>query len=483
MKERIENIINEFLKLCEIPHPSHYEEAIGDYLCRWGESHALAVRRDDMGNVILDKPAAPGMEGAPITILQAHMDMVCVAEAGVSYDPKVDPIHVIRTESTLSADGTSLGADDGIGVAVALDILADSSLACGPIRAIFTVNEEDGMASMDMESEYLQGNYLINLDWEAQGSLCNSCAGGDFFRFVRAAEWQNVEDAYALRLKIDHLLGGHSGAEIHVGRTNAITALATALSLLRRKGFFFRVADFAGGQAPNAIPHSAEAVIVTDEEHFSTMKRELKTYAARWTESVGKAEPEAQFTVEKVASPGKVLSQSFSDDLLRLLTVAPNGIHTMSPYVSGLVESSSNIGLVKLSDTLEVSDFARSSSALAAEQLDLQCASVAAFCGFALYCDNRTPGWSVNPKSRLVPMACKAYRELTSEEMLVEPIHAGVECGAFALKNPKLDMISIGPTLRDVHTPQETCDIPSVGVTAELVRHILDTIAREGTHE
>ncbi|MEI3128719.1 MAG: hypothetical protein V8T09_05960 [Oscillospiraceae bacterium] len=208
----LEITLKEFMAIAEIPRPSHHEEKIGAYLVEWAQKRGLTVEQDAIGDVIIDKPAAPGHERAPLVIIQAHMDMVCVAAEGVPFDPLKDPIKVINDGKTLRAKGTSLGADDGIGVALALYLLQDESLVHGPLRVILTVNEEDGMSSIAMPDKYLDGAYLINLDWEWLGSLCNSAAGGDFLSFTRKAEWTAPSaDDHAVKITLKGLLGGHSG--------------------------------------------------------------------------------------------------------------------------------------------------------------------------------------------------------------------------------------------------------------------------------
>lgn len=478
--ERIDVVLKEFFHLASIPRPSHHEERVSEYLYQWAKGHGLAVEKDAMNEIIIDKPASLGCEQAPRVILQAHMDMVCVCEEGIKYDPLYDPIKVIYDGVTLRAEGTSLGADNGIGVAMCLCLLQDDTLRHGPLRAIFTTNEEDGMNSMALEAKYLEGDYLINLDGETIGSLCNSCAGGDFFNYSHKADWEPTPvECRALTLSFKNLLGGHSGVEINKGHANALLSLATLLTMLQQSGVSYRIADFSGGQAKNAIPAFGTVQLVIGEGSEEKAQAVIDHFYVEYVEAFGNIEKEHIFTAafsDKV--PGRVLSRETGYALASLMSVVPNNVHTMSPFANGLVESSANLGVVAVDDNVvRFTVFARSSVAYYATQLGVICSALAKAFGFSFESEGHVPGWAVNPNSTLVPLTCAAYRELAGIDMIVEPVHAGVECGAFAKKNPHLDMIAIGPTILDVHTPSETCAIADVKTTIELVIRVLEKLA------
>ena len=432
-------VLSEFLELAKVPRPSHHEERVSEYLFQWAKRHGLAVEKDNMNEIIIDKPASPGCENVPRVIFQAHMDMVCVCEEGVTYDPMNDPIKVINDGVTLTADGTSLGADDGIGVAMCLYLLQDDTLRHGPIRAIFTTNEEDGMDSMDIEPKYLDGDYLVNLDWETLGSLCNSCAGGDFFNYSHKAEWEKP------------IVG------------------CKALTI-----------SFSGGQAKNAIPAFGTATVVLSAAEEDRAKAIIETFRGEFAEAFGNIEPDMVFTTAfGDTAPDRVLTGEIGYGMVGLMTTVPNNVHTMSPFIDGLVESSANLGVVSVDDDMvRFTVFARSSVAYHATQIGVICGALANSFGFTFDSEGHVPGWAVNPNSKLTHIACDAYKHLTGTDMIVEPVHAGVECGAFAEKNPHLDMISIGPTLVDVHTPNEVCKIEDVKITTELLIEILERIAK-----
>lgn len=475
----LEITLKEFMAIAEIPRPSHHEEKIGAYLVKWAQKRGLTVEQDAIGDVIIDKPAAPGHERAPLVIIQAHMDMVCVAAEGVPFDPLKDPIKVINDGKTLRAKGTSLGADDGIGVALALYLLQDESLVHGPLRVILTVNEEDGMSSIAMPDKYLDGAYLINLDWEWLGSLCNSAAGGDFLSFTRKAEWVAPSaDDHAVKITLKGLLGGHSGVGINLGRANALVCLATALSRIAEAGIPFKIADFHGGQAKNAIPAQAEAVITIPAGSKGQAKELLSAYKKDFAAAFGDIEHSYALTINDEKAPSQVLHPEIGRALISLLNTLPNNINTMSPFVTTLTESSQNLGFLKIDDqTITLEAMERSCVAYRAEEMLRASRLIAEAFGFTYTQGDHVPAWAVNPHSELVPLACEVYSELTGRNMVVEPVHGGLECGAFFEKNPDLDMIAIGPSLTDVHSPDESCDIESIRVTAELVIRILEKLA------
>lgn len=473
-------VLSEFLKIAEVPRPSHHEERIAEYLYNWAKNHNLAVIKDSLGQIIIDKPASPGCEEKPTVLFQAHMDMVCVADEGVAYDPMNDPIKVINDGEYLSAEGTSLGADDGIGIAMCLYILQDDTLKHGPVRAIFTVNEEDGMSSMNMDAEHLAGDYLINLDWEWLGSVCNSCAGGDYFNFSHKADWiVPPAGTTAMTISFNNLLGGHSGVGINKGHANALVSLATALTMLRQGGVEFYVSTIVGGQAKNAIPAQATAVIAVQKADCDKAQGILAKFYSEFIDAFGPIENSCVWTVRvEDSAPNRVLSRETGYGLVDIMTSVPNNVHTMSPFIDGLVESSSNLGVISVNDERVIfTVFARSSVAYQATQIGAICRIIAERCGYTFEAEGHVPGWAVNPHSKLVPISCEAYKALTGNDMVVEPVHAGVECGAFAEKNPHLDMIAIGPTLLDVHSPAEKCNLSDVKIITELLVEILIRLA------
>ena len=475
MKERI---LENFLSLTRIPRKSHHEEAVSLFLRDWAAEKGLAVCRDQVGNVIIDKAGSPGCENAPRTILQAHMDMVCVAEPGREYDPLRDPIAVINDGKTLTADGTSLGGDDGAGVAVAMTILEDPDAVHGPLRAIFTVDEEDGMIGADnLDEKHLDASYMINLDWEEFGSLCCSSAGSDMYSLRREAVWESAEGA-AFTVDVRGLEGGHSGAQIHLGRANAIRMAARILRAGEAVCGGLRLAAFKGGSAHNAIPSAASAVAVVDAEKAGAFLEAARQAVDTELEGCALSDPGGVVTVAETALPGKVLGREMTADTLAILTSVHDGVNTMSEAIPGLVESSANTGLAELGENaFTFMIHQRSSEPAVTAGMKKVFLDQARQYGYALTVLTSSPAWPVKADSELVEICRKEYRALTGEEIRVEPVHAGLECGGFAAKNPSLDIISIGPTILDIHSPKETLLLDSVYGCDALVRNILKDIA------
>ena len=476
-----DTVIREFLKITEIPRPSHHEEKIAAYLCAWAKEHGLSAERDEIGSVIMEKPAAAGCEAMPMVILQAHMDMVCAAAEGVKYDPLNDSIRVIREGTVLRADGTTLGADDGMGIAMALTVLQDDTLRHGPIRAIFTPSEEDDMASKEMNPKYFGGKYLINLDWEKTGTLCNACAGSITWEMSHRSDWESAPRASrTMTISLSGLQGGHSGIDIHRRRANALVTLAAAMTHLRRGGVSFRIADFSGGDTPNAIPDHAHVVFAVEEGEMDQAMALVEDFSIAFKKAYGHTETaySLEVGVEEQA-PARVLRRETGYALVNLLMMVPYGIHTMSATAEGLVESSANMGMLRVGEK-EISAICllRSSAVYQATYLSHACRTAAEVCGFEARNEGTTPMWEPRQESHLTKVACGVYEAQNGKPMTVMPVHAGLECGGFVPKNPALDMISIGPTLKGVHTPEECCDTEDVRITLALLCGILETLSK-----
>ncbi|MBQ7736970.1 MAG: beta-Ala-His dipeptidase [Oscillospiraceae bacterium] len=477
MNKSVEN----FLLLTRIPRQSGHEEAVSRFLCQWAADRGLTAVRDSANNVIIDKPGAPGLENAPRTILQAHMDMVCVAEEGRVYDPLTDPIRVINDGETLTADGTSLGADNGAGVAVAMTVLEDGDGRFGPVRAIFTTDEENGMTgALTVDPRHLDAKYLINLDWEGYGSLCCSSAGSDMYSFRRPAHWVGGNGLRFYSLTVQGLEGGHSGAQIHLGRANAIRMAGNILLSGGEKAPGLSLASFKGGSAHNAIPSSCAAVAAVPAEQAEAFLSAAMETVDRLLEQCALTDPGASVTLTETDGADTVLTPDDTRTVLEMLTAVHDGVNTMSPAIPGLVESSASLGLAALDeDGFSFVIHQRSSEPAITEAMKKTYSEQAKRFGFAMTVLSSSPGWPLNPHSRLVALCADCFRALEGREIRVEPVHAGLECGAWANKNPTLDIISIGPELRDIHSPKETLVIKSMEQTETLVKSILKEIAKE----
>ena len=475
-----EKILENFLSLCAIPHKSHHEEQLSRFLYDWAVSKNLQAVRDDRGNVIIDKPGTPGHENAPTTILQAHMDMVVVWEDGMTFDPLKDHVTVINDGKVLKAEGTSLGADDGAGVALAMTILEDETAVHGPIRAIFTVDEEDGMSgAAGLDKKFLDAKYLINLDWEEYGSLCNSSAGSDMYRLHRKAEYE-AASGKAFEISVSGLVGGHSGASIHLHLANAIRMAARTALAAAEVCEDVRLASFAGGSAHNAIPSSCTAVITVPESDAEKVLQVLNARALTEMVACAATDVNAKVTVKETALPEEALTRDLTHSYLSLITAVHDGVHTMSKAIPSLVESSANTGLASV-DKEEVSFTVhqRSSEPSITEEMKAVYAAQAKDAGFEMTVLSSSPAWPLKPGSKLTELCTRVFKEQTGSEMHVEPVHAGLECGSFSSANPALDIISIGPEIPDIHSTRETLVIDTVYGCDTLIRAMLKEIAEE----
>lgn len=477
ISEATQAVIDEFMELAKIPRKSGHEEKVSEYLCKWAVDRGFCAVRDGVNNVIIDRPADAGCEHKPLTILQGHMDMVCVGEGGYPYDPLKDPITVINHQNeTLTAYQTSLGADDGIGVAIAQYILTHGT-GLGPLRVVFTVNEEELMlGAKELDQAYLDAEYLINLDSENDAILTNSSAGGMSVILSRTPKTEAPVYNRAITLSLTGLKGGHSGVEINTGRLNAVRAVCCTLLVLSQEGVHYELCSVNGGTADNAIPSACTAVLVVKEEDMSLFEQVFSRAVKLVTETYGYIEKGIQYQYSDTDMPPLVLSKDDKNRIITLASQVINGVHTMSPLVNGLVQSSSNLGILRV-DTkgINISVYWRSSDELFIEQMKAQNMALAQMTDMVMTVKSKAPGWPVNPQSSLIPLVAAIYKEQTGEEMSVEAIHAGLECSWFYDKNPKLDLISVGPNLTGVHSPAETLQIASIPKTLNLV---LETLRR-----
>ena len=477
-KDILEGVLQEFAPIAQIPRPSGHEKAVSDYLCQRLRELDLTVVQDEKWNIIAELAASKGLEGAPRTILQSHMDMVCVAEDGVTYDPLHDPIRLRRGEEFLEAEGTSLGSDDGIGIAGILYVLQHCPVH-GPLRVIFTVDEEQGMSgAIHLDAAHLQdAAYLINCDSEDYDVLTVGSAGSVNLDFSRKLSWQKPGKGKAWRLTVRGLHGGHSGERIGDGRGNAIRTVALCLQAFKRSGISFGLASLQGGKARNAIPADAQALIVTeadDEAVRAVLAEEKKAFLQIY----GTADPDAEFLAEAAALPQQVFSSEDTAALLRLLTVLHTGVFAMSQVIPGLVETSANLGMIRTEpESISFQYFPRSSVDARLDEFRYMAEAAAALSGFEVHIGTQSSGWKERADSRLAKLMTEVFREQNGRPMKVETIHAGLECGWHFRKNPELDMVSIGVTTKDIHSPKERLVLATVAPQIELIMGTLKRIA------
>lgn len=466
-------IVEIFRQISAIPRMSGHEAAVSKFLTGKVKALGLPVKQDAWGNVIAEKPASVGREEEPIVILQAHMDMVCVASEGTAYDPLRDAIQVEESDGYLSAAGTSLGADDGIGVAVILYLLG-ADFSHGPLRAIFTVDEENGMTgAKNLAQPYLEADYLINCDSEDVDTVTVSSAGSVNIDFSLAVTERPPLKALAFKIGIKGLAGGHSGTDINDGRANAIKLLGFFLDKMLEKGVDFELADIAGGTARNAIPAYAEASICIDAQDKASVLCVVDEMNAYLKGVYGSTEPSAEAVPVETALPARVVDTAARERLLRLIMLLHTGVYAAPGYV---VETSANLGVIKKSvGKVEIQFFPRSSVDEKLTDFVRMGKAAAAAAGARLTVSALSPAWPERRQGKLTDIVCEEFAKITGAPMKKERIHAGLECSFFYQKNKKLDMISIGPTVTDAHSPNEKLALPTLDVH---VRTIINTLAR-----
>ena len=467
-----------FYQLTRIPRPSHHEEQISAFLAKFGRDLGLDTEVDEVGDVLIRKPASAGMEDRSGVILQAHMDMVPEKAPDKVHDFETDPITAYVEEGWLRADGTTLGADDGIGVALIMTLLKDETIAHGPLEALFTVNEEDGFTGADaVQPGVLQGSLLINVDSEEEGTFTIGSAGG---ADVDVTGGYAVEPTPAgltgMRIQITGLQGGHSGIDINRGRGNAIKLLARLLWSAQQE-IGLRVASIEGGKGYNAIPREAAAVVAVPETEVSRLAENVEAFAATLKQELARTEPDLQIAVKTATIPDRVMTPDAQRRIVSALYGIPNGVMRMSDSVPGLVETSTNLGAVSAANGEFSAGFlVRSAVNSARDDVQQMATSVFELAGFAAVRKDAFTGWKPNPDSALLALMQSVYRDLWGHDAAVEAVHAGLETSEFGATYPGLDMISVGPTIEHPHSPDERLEIASVGKVYDLLVATLQRI-------
>ena len=452
-----------FYLLTRCPRPSKHEEVVREFLVKWAAERGIECHVDETGNIIMRKPATPGMENRKAVVLQAHMDMVPQARAGKVHDFLKDPIETqIKGEWVYACD-TTLGADDGLGVAAAMAVLESKTIKHGPLEALFTTDEETGMTgAFGLKSGVLKGDYLLNLDSETEGELYVGCAGGiDATLAIPYATEAAPADYCAMRLTIGGLQGGHSGMEINTGRDNANKILFRHLRWVAECGI--RLVSVEGGGLRNAIPRDANAVLAMPKEHAKCIADEFDKVAAWVKKELASVEPDFFMKHEAVDMPAKVITSADTQKLINLVMVAPNGVQRMSSEMENLVETSLNLASMTTENgTFTVKALLRSSVDTAKELLAERLVCLAEMAGGQCALTGAYPGWKPNMQSGLLKSMKETYKRLFNTEPKVMAIHAGLECGLLGGVYPDMEMISFGPTLNYPHSPDERADIASV---------------------
>lgn len=469
-----------FDEITKIPRPSCHEEQIRDFLLKFASDHDVAVRTDKVGNVVMSKPATPGHENVPTVILQSHMDMVAEKNNDTEHDFLKDPIATYVDGDWVKAKGTTLGADNGIGMAAAMAVMIDKTLVHGPVEALFTVNEEIGLeGAQNLGKDMITGSMLLNLDSEDDGEIFVGCAGGidttATFTYRRSFTPENFK---YMRVSVSGLLGGHSGSDINLGRANANKLIARFIWECSQS-WDITVCSFEGGNLRNAIPREAYAVFGIHSDHKEALMHHLNKYAAEIRNEYDGIEPSMDFRIEETERPEYCLDSATSIALIRAIYSAPHGVYSMSRDIEGLVETSTNLASVKHAgeDKIVVTTSQRSSVESRKNDMAGQVEAHFQLAGAEVTHSDGYPGWAPNMNSAIMKITADAYEELFGVKPAIKAIHAGLECGLFLSKYPRLDMVSFGPTMTGVHSPDEKLNIPTVEKFWRHLCRVLEKVA------
>lgn len=467
-----------FAQICAIPHPSKHEQALSRHIQAWARDKGLTVLEDKVGNLIIKKPATAGMENRKTVVIQAHLDMVPQKNADKKHDFTKDPIEAYVDGDWVTANGTTLGADNGIGMASALAILGSDEIKHGPLEVLLTVDEEAGMTgAFALEAGMLEAEILINTDSEQEGEIYMGCAGGVDAEFTVPMQWQPLPAGHqAYRLNISGLKGGHSGVNIHLGRGNANKLLARFL-VDQASELDFKVSEIAGGSLRNAIPREAEVVITLAADKRALLEQKVAAYQVLLQQELSATEPALKLAVTETILPAQVMSIESQQSLLNLINVCPNGVMRMSDDIAGVVETSLNLGVITTQgDSVQVLCLIRSLIDSGREQLESMLASLAALAKVNVKFSGAYPGWKPDPSSPVMAIVKDTYQDIYNKEPVIMVIHAGLECGLFKKPYPEMDMVSIGPTIRYPHGPDEMVNIETVGQYWQLLLAVLERI-------
>ena len=472
-----------FNDICKIPHPSHHEQMITKYIVDFANTHHIPCELDKVGNILLTKPATKGMENCPSIALQAHMDMVPQKNEETVHNFTTDPIQPYVDGEWVKAKGTTLGADNGIGLASALAVLIDPTIEHGPIEVLVTTSEETGMhGAFGLQSNWLKSHYLINTDSEDEGEIFTGCAGGVDFTSTFAVAYAVIpekHDCY-INVSLKGLKGGHSGCDIHLGRGNAIKLMARFLAEYAQD-ISFRLADIKGGSLRNAIPREAFAEMTLSKQDLPQLESIVKHYQTTLDNELGHVEPSIQITLSEVTSDKvkRVLTIEHQNKIINYLHSAPNGVVRMSDQLHDVVETSLNLGIVNiLENQLNTHYLIRSQVDSAKDAVVSTLISLSQLTNANYEISGGYSGWEPNLNSSLLQLAKDKYYEIFSQKAKIMVIHAGLECGLFKQTYPNMDMISIGPTIVSPHSPDEKVNIQSVIRYSELLIAILKSAAQ-----
>jgi dipeptidase D len=472
-----QEIWKHFAALAAIPRASTKEAAAREHVLKLAAGLGLEAIVDEAGNVVVRKPAYPGRESAPVTALQGHLDMVCEKNEGTDFNFDTDGIRIVRKEDWLYADGTTLGSDNGVGVAAALAVMESKNIKHGPMEFVFTVEEETTLGGATaFKPGVLKARYLLNLDNEERGTLCIGCAGGLNTRARRKVQLQAATAGSAFRVKVSGLRGGHSGVDIHLGRGNAIRILGGTLQLVFEQ-LPVQLADLKGGSAHNAIPREASAIIVIDPTNEAKLKSIVDKFAEDVRTDLGGFDPDLQITVEKAERPKQAIAPADAKKVVDLIASLHHGVLAMSPDVPGLVKDSTNVATVGLKDgVVEIVTSQRSAIEGSKEIARRLVATACLLAGFEVEHSSDYPGWKPEPNSDIVRESKAVFEKMYGSTPNLIAMHAGLETGVLGVNYPEMQMISFGPQIEHPHSPAERVQISSVGEFWNYLKALLEKL-------
>lgn len=469
-----------FDKITKVPRPTHHLDKMKNFLLRWAKENGIEAVADEVGNVMMKKPASEGHENAPTIILQAHQDMVAEKNGDKIHDFLNDPITTIVDGDWVKADGTTLGADNGLGCATAMAVLLNKNLTHGPLECLFTVDEEQGLVGANgLQPGFVNGSILLNLDSEEHGQLVIGCAGGKVTVCKKEVDLEAVPDNKEwFDVSINNFKGGHSGMEINLGRGNANQQLCRFL-WKEWKELDIVLSSFDGGGLANAIPREAHAIIGVDRDKKEVFLQKVKLFNEMLYAEFSLSEGDGfNFGVLDALKPSNVINRQQAHEIISAVFSCPNGVQSMSNFVEGLVETSCNLASVKQNfNVITVTVHQRSSIDSRRDEIADRVKSLFEIIGFEVSFNDSYVGWAPNPESKVLQVAKESFKDLFGKSPKVEALHAGLECGLFLEKMPDLDMISFGPTLKDIHSPSEKANIPSVQEFWKFLCDILKRLA------
>ena len=469
-----------FAKICSIPHPSHHEQALADFIIQWAKQKQLWVEQDSVGNILIRKAATVGMENHQPVALQAHLDMVPQANKNTAHNFLTDPIVPYVDGEWVKATGTTLGADNGIGMASCLAVLDSNDIAHPPLEVLLTASEETGMVgALGLQPNWLQSEVMINTDTEDEGEIYIGCAGGEDVDIRFPVQWQALrKDEVAVHITLTGLKGGHSGAEIHLNRGNAIKLLAKTLEKALAK-VSFRLADISGGSVRNAIPREAFATVLLSSASVEKFKQVWQLLSQQLIEALSHAEKQINFALEE-ATAEQGLSERQSQILLDLINALPNGVIRFSDVLLDVVETSISLGVLETkAEQIKLTLLARSLNDHGQDDVVSLVRSVCRLADADVVFSGRYPGWEPQADANIVKRTKTLYDRILGKESVIKVIHAGLECGLINKVYPNMEMVSIGPTILGAHSPDERCHIPAVAVYWQLLTELLATMPKK----